>query len=788
MNRSHSSRPFLRRALDALLALCVVAGTLTLGPAPALAAYPTFTFNGTGWGHGIGLSQYGAKGWAEHGKLGEWIASYYYPGTHVGTLTDPSSVQVNLDAAAKYSSSSGSYNAGYTRDLWQLRPGYTGGTLTITSASGVTTSLKDDLYSFTASAGAVIVKGATGSSYGPYTGSVTVKGSGTPALVEVVGRSGLFSASTGTDLVSSSTNVRYRGSVKVVVNVSAIKNSAGTVTQSANKLKLLNVLAMNEYLYGVVPRESPSSWSVEALKAQAIVARSYAYSTSPAELYCTTYSQAYNGHSRILSDGSAYPHEATSSNSAVDATSARYVIYGTSTTPVKTYFFSSSGGHTANIEDVWLSATPQPYYKGVSDPYDDSPSDPWNPPVTVDGLTFANKIKGSLTSDPAGAGTTVWVSGISLHRVSSGHVRTVDLYWSNGAVSTGVAGDTVRSVLGMRSTNFYVGAPVERIAFGGRYETAVEVSKKLYPTGSAPKAVVVANGDDAKFADALTASGLAGVAGGPVLLVRSTTLDSSISAEVTRLKGLGATKVYIVGGTGSVSAAVASALDAAIGGTSTSSRVERLAGDSRYGTDRYGTAASVAMKIKSLNGGDGTKVLIASGQLWSDAAIASAVSAGSKRPIVLTTSSALPAASKLVLADLGARETAVFGGTTTIGSTALAQILSITKEAAPAKRFGTSGTRYDVAVQAAQWCTSTFGYTTSAVVVATGEKFPDSVTGGVLAAAQKNPLILTASASVPLATRTYLSANASSILKLVIVGGTGSVSDGVAQSMAITAN
>ena len=47
----------------------------------AAAAYPNFVFSGAGYGHGIGLSQYGAKGYAERGKSGAWIVRHYFPGT-----------------------------------------------------------------------------------------------------------------------------------------------------------------------------------------------------------------------------------------------------------------------------------------------------------------------------------------------------------------------------------------------------------------------------------------------------------------------------------------------------------------------------------------------------------------------------------------------------------------------------------------------------------------------------------------------------------------------------------
>ena len=78
----------------------------------------------------------------------------------------------------------------------------------------------------------------------PFSGTVkvTMKGSASPALLQVVGRSGPFKTSS----VSPSTDVRYRGAL--------------LISSNGSKLKLLNQLPMDSYLYGVVPRESPASW------------------------------------------------------------------------------------------------------------------------------------------------------------------------------------------------------------------------------------------------------------------------------------------------------------------------------------------------------------------------------------------------------------------------------------------------------------------------------------------------------------------------------------------------
>jgi len=731
---------------------CMVATGLALAaPRSASAAAPNFTITGAGWGHGIGLSQYGAKGWAEQGKTGSWIASYYYPGTTIGPMP-LKSVDVNIDNDADYDGTGN--NSGYAHTSWTIRPGYVNAQLGLTGSRAVTLLDANGPYLVQGAGSTIVVKDKAGKAVAgsPFTGTLTItpKGGSTPQLTQIQTVSGAFDHS----------GVRYRGTM--------------LLTASGGRVRLINRLSQNDYLFGVVPRESPSSWPIESLKAQAIVARSYAY-PPPAVKYCTTRSQVYNGHSRGDRVNPTM-HEAASSNSAVTSTSGQCVLY--KGTLVKTYFHSTSGGYTANIEDVWLGATPASYYRGVPDPYCGSVYNPWTPAVSLTGLSMASKLAGAISGEPAGAGSTVWVKSLGLERAyPSGYVRRVDVMWSNGSMTPDLSGDTFRSALGLKSTKFFVNSPFDRVALGDRYETAVKISQSTFTTSGSAKAVVLVNGTDAKFPDALTGSALAGQVSGPVLMTPGSSLPQTVDTELKRLKTLGCAKVYIVGGTGSVSTAVAARAEAIVGSA------ERLAGNDRYGTDRYGTAATVAMKMKSL-GASGTRVLVASGESWPDAAVASAIAAGTHRPVILTGSRSLPAGSRLVLDDLGATESVLFGGARAITAPALASILSATGERAPAKRFGMTGSRYDVGVEAAKWAVSSLGFTLPTVYIASGERFPDSVTGGLMAGRAKHPLLMTASKTASGPTASYLAANRAVITKIVIVGGVSVVSATVASTLA----
>jgi stage II sporulation protein D len=145
-------------------------------------------------------------------------------------------------------------------------------------------------------------------------------------------------------------NARYRGSMEIL--------PAQTVPL------LINRLGMEKYVRGVVPSEMPASWPMEALKAQAIAARSYAYTQTQnskpgSYLEMTVTSQVYGGINK----------ETARSNTAVKETADMYATYNN--VPIQAYFHSSSGGHTENSENVWKNSVP--YIRAVVDPYDKHP-------------------------------------------------------------------------------------------------------------------------------------------------------------------------------------------------------------------------------------------------------------------------------------------------------------------------------------------------------------------------------------------------------------------------------
>jgi SpoIID/LytB domain protein len=200
-----------------------------------------------------------------------------------------------------------------------------------------------------------------------------------------------------------------------------------------------------------VPAEMPHTWAPEALKAQAVAARSYALShlqSGSFDLFPDTRSQVYRG----------VAGEAPETNAAVQATAGQVVLYAGRV--AKTFFFSTSGGRTMSAADAW--GTPIPYLVSVPDPYDSlSPYHDWGPfAFTAAKLGKALHAQGRLVD-------------VQVQANSSGRVAGVTAIGANGeSTATGAA---VRKALGLRSTWFSVGvvslsppAGSAPVVYGGR--------------------------------------------------------------------------------------------------------------------------------------------------------------------------------------------------------------------------------------------------------------------------------------------------------------------------------
>lgn len=181
---------------------------------------------------------------------------------------------------------------------------------------------------------------------------------------------------------------------------------------------VINLISINEYLYGVVPSEIPSSWEFEALKAQAVAARTYTYhhlrngNNSIYNLDATTKFQVYKGYSA----------ETEATNRAVNDTSGIIIIY--KNLPIVAFFHSACGGHTVDDKYVW-NGDDKDYLKSINCPYcKNSPNYEWEEKITLD------QIKTALTNKYRRVGR---ITGVNLKR-KEGRVILSVITHTNGVV------------------------------------------------------------------------------------------------------------------------------------------------------------------------------------------------------------------------------------------------------------------------------------------------------------------------------------------------------------------
>lgn len=222
----------------------------------------------------------------------------------------------------------------------------------------------------------------------------------------------------------------YRGRIEI-----GRYNSSG--------LTAVNIVSLEEYLYGVVPSEMPAEWHEEALKAQAVCARSYALikagykSTSDAKkgykMVDTVASQVYKG----------YLVESVRCNRAVDATKGEMVCYNNKVVP--TYYFSTSGGRTESSKDVW--AVDLPYLQSVPDLYEhNADKEVWQQ------LLSLTEVKDCLVRQGMVLGE---IDDLSVSKYSDTN-RAYALRLKSGKQSITLQGTTIRTVLNLYSTKFKI--------------------------------------------------------------------------------------------------------------------------------------------------------------------------------------------------------------------------------------------------------------------------------------------------------------------------------------------
>ncbi len=268
-------------------------------------------------------------------------------------------------------------------------------------------------------------------------------------------------------------------------------------------------------------------------------------------------------------------------------------------------------------------------------------------------------------------------------------------------------------------------ASVSRIAGENRYGTAARVATAWPP--QIEVAYVVGGAD---FPDAMTAAARAGVHEAPVLLTGQAALPPETKQVLTRLQPR---RVVVVGGARSVSPAVVEQLRS----YATSRDVARLAGSNRYGT---------ATAVADLYPTGQQRIYVASGQDFPDGLAGAALAAHQQVPLLLTRGDTLDDATRAQLQRLAASEVVVLGGRSAVTDRVAQQAAAYTSRN-HYRRLG-GADRYETAAMVAQQ----FPPPSSAVYVASGQKFPDALVGAALAGRDGVPLLLTKPDGVPTGT------------------------------------
>ena len=338
-------RAFLLTSLSLIFSL----GLNVISPVHARTLIPTdFRFFGSGYGHGVGMSQIGARGQALESKTAVEILNYYYPGTAVTAYPDNQLIRVNIANLV----SSVTLNA--VGSIGEIRL-YQGDIPLSESPEPFGIYPGDTTALFTNFAGSVV----------PALSSPTAKYAAiNPAPAWTVRWD---SATTTALLTNGAIATQYKYGQIVFKSITNLLSSYLAVT---NTLRL-----HDEYLYGL--GEVPSSWPAAALEAQAIAARTYALGKlsrlrveCDCNIYNTTVDQNFVGYAKETEAIYGIKWREAVDRTFVDENNALVVTLEGK--PIQAFYFSSSGGVTQNVVDVWGS--PLPYLTGVPDPWSLDPT------------------------------------------------------------------------------------------------------------------------------------------------------------------------------------------------------------------------------------------------------------------------------------------------------------------------------------------------------------------------------------------------------------------------------
>jgi len=397
--------------------LTLLISTTLLGPAaPAHADEPTVPVNGTttftghGFGHGRGMSQYGAQGRAIKGITAASILSFYYPGTTLSTTSGYIKVWLkgDIDTDTIVLPKSGLELADYGAGRAYKLPTTLGAKAWKLSGSGSSSGFK-----------------------------VSYQNNGWHSYLP--GGKSLVGYGEFRNAVSYAVTVRMPG---------GDKNYRGAVQRRNSHT--INRTGIDSYIRGVVPTEMPATWRLEALKAQSIAARTFAAyerqdSSGPSDTYNvddTTNSQVYGGMSV----------ETTKTNQAVTATASKILRYSGAPEnggPAYTQFSSSNGGWT-------VAGATKPYLVDTADSFEQYSSNPYSTwTYAAPQTTLQTKLRSLAISQGTDVGTVTGLAVVARdgHGQWGGRVTSIRIIGTGGK-SIVVDGSALRFAIGLRSTWF----------------------------------------------------------------------------------------------------------------------------------------------------------------------------------------------------------------------------------------------------------------------------------------------------------------------------------------------
>jgi SpoIID/LytB domain protein len=584
-----------------------VVDSLEMPEIAALTAPANFSFSGSGWGHGIGMSQWGAYAMATAGKTAAEILTFYFSGTQIGTAVDDADVWVSLQNRIR----------SLTLRLREVDGDI--GTWRLTADDGSEINLTANetaTFSFDANAIKVSVTTSKNQTLGP-TSKIIATWSGTRFDTDLGTTESAIQVIGPNETTTSGRLYKY-GNLR-------IKAAEATDTFVSGMQVTNRVSLHDEYIYGI--GEVSNSWPTESLIAQAIAARSFAYNRAyngdgtlnnrmgacDCMIYDDIRDQNYVGWSKINSGGGERWKAAVDS-STVDETHSNFVLYNGKV--VQTFFAAATGGYTQNNEDVW-GGTARPYYRAVPDPWSLMPE------AAVSVSVWSPRVRSQQTLAAAFGLTDVAYLDLS-DRYVSGGIKTAVAFSTSGASAT-ISGEKFRSRVqsvdgdSLQSTWIWKALVSFAETAAPSFSKAVLSERSLgfakIPGATATKLVLVQNNSTSQSNLAI-ASSLAGINKSAIMVTKATNDASRIMDFVnTNL----VTEVDVVG---SIDAEIFSALQSA-GKTVIS----------YSGRDEFETAQLVA---DSLADTTGQKYVLVNASNPQQLSVATSLSVRTNRPLLLT--------------------------------------------------------------------------------------------------------------------------------------------------------